>query len=136
MKYWSNIGKYQDLYDKYWEQLVPDMGEADTPEGEALRAITKIYRDIFNNGGCNIVEVDAVYDDDGDHYADECSISRFYDDLFDEVAYFTRDHAGVDRLKQMVRDLGVDYWHNDLNDTLDSFIDRVVEKIDSQLVAK
>ena len=85
MKYWSGKGQYQDLYEKYWKELVPDMGEADTTEGEALRAIARINHDIYNNGGGNIVEVDAVYDDDGDHYADEYSISSFYDDFFDKV---------------------------------------------------
>lgn len=136
MKYWSGKGQYQDLYEKYWKELVPDMGEADTTEGEALRAIARINHDIYNNGGGNIVEVDAVYDDDGDHYADEYSISSFYDDFFDKVAMFTGDHMGVREFKRMVEDLGADYWDGRLNDTVDSFIDRVVQKIDSQLVAK
>ena len=50
MKYWNIQGQHQDLYNKYWETLVPDSGEADTPEGEALRAITRIYYDVYNNG--------------------------------------------------------------------------------------
>lgn len=131
MKYWNDEGKHQSLHSLYFHTLVPDFGKADTPEGEALRAINKIYYDVYNNGACNIFETEEVYDDDGDHYADEYSISRFYEDFFDEVAYFTRDHAGVDRLKQMIKDLGVDYWHSDLNKTLDGFVDKIIEKIHS-----
>ena len=136
MKYWNIQGQHQDLYNKYWETLVPDSGEADTPEGEALRAITRIYYDVYNNGGCNIIESEEVYDDDGNYECDEHSISSFYEGFFDTVASFTGDHNKVRELKRKVEDLGADYWDGRLNDTVDSFIDRIVQKIDSQLVAK
>ncbi len=43
---------------------------------------------------------------------------------------------GVRKFKRMVEDLGADYWDGDLNDTVDSFIDRIVQKVDNQLVTK
>lgn len=136
MKYWNIQGQHQDLYDKYWDTLVPDSGAADTQEGEALRAIGRIYYDVYNNGGCNIVETEELYDDDGDHYADEYSISSFYDGFFDTVARFTGDHDKVRELRRKVKDLGADYWHEDLGFLLDNFTDKILQKIDNQQVAK
>jgi len=136
MKYWNIQGQHQDLYNKYWETLVPDSGEADTPEGEALRAITRIYYDVYNNGGCNIIESEEVYDDDGNYECDDYSISSFYEDFFDTVASFTGDHDKVRELKRKVKDLGANYWHEDLGFLLDNFTDKILQKIDSQLVTK
>ena len=47
--YWSkkaNIKKHMIIYPK----LVPNYGEADTPEGELLRIISKIYYRYHNDG--------------------------------------------------------------------------------------
>ena len=136
MKYWNEQGRYQQEYNTYWKALVPDTGEASTTEGEALRAITRIYYDVYNNGGCNIIESEEVYDDDGNYECDEHSISSFYEDFFDTVASFTGDHNKVRELKRKVEDLGADYWHEDLGFLLDNFTDKILQKIDSQLVAK
>jgi hypothetical protein len=48
--YWDGVGKYQDLYDELFQQLVPPDGKCSTVEGELLRAISKIYNDYYNNG--------------------------------------------------------------------------------------
>lgn len=53
--YWNNNGKHQRLNDALWEILVPRMGEAETEQGEALRIVSKIYYDYYNNGCCNLV---------------------------------------------------------------------------------
>lgn len=68
MKYWNGEGQYQDLFDKYWKELVPDRGEADTDAGNALRAIARINHDVFNNGAGNIVNESMEVDDDGEWY--------------------------------------------------------------------
>ena len=68
MKYWNEQGRYQFEYRDYWKQLVPETGEADTDEGNALIAISKIYHDVFNNGAGNIVNEDVDVDDWGDWY--------------------------------------------------------------------
>jgi hypothetical protein len=132
MKYWNEQGRYQQEYNAYWKALVPNTGEAATTEGEALRAISRIYYDIYNNGGCNILESEEVYDDDGNYECDEHSISSFYDSFFDAVARFTGDHDNVRLLKMKVEDLGVDYWHKDLGAMLDSLIDKTIEKIGTE----
>jgi hypothetical protein len=48
--YWDQVGKYQDLYNELFQQLVPSAGKCATVEGELLRAASKIYYDYYNNG--------------------------------------------------------------------------------------
>jgi len=136
MKYWNKQGQHQDLYDKYWETLVPNSGEADTPEGEALRAIGRIYYDVYNNGAYNICETEEIYDDDGNYEYDDHTISLFYEDFFDTIASFTGDHRKVRELKQKVRQVSQGNWPEDIDFLLDNFTDKILQKIDSQLVAK
>jgi hypothetical protein len=53
MLYWSQVGKYQDLYEVFWHRYIPSEGEASTTRGEILRCIGRLYYDCFNNGLCN-----------------------------------------------------------------------------------
>jgi hypothetical protein len=48
--YWFNKGRYQDLYDKYFESLVPAMGKAKEEHVETLRIMSRIIHDRGNNG--------------------------------------------------------------------------------------
>lgn len=48
--YWDQVGKYQDLYNELFAQLVPSAGKCATVEGELIRAASKIYYDYYNNG--------------------------------------------------------------------------------------
>lgn len=52
--YWDNNGKYQEMYNKAWKQLIPTSGEAEDGWPEALRAISRIGYDYYNNGFCNL----------------------------------------------------------------------------------
>lgn len=52
--YFYGKGKYQKEYDALYDELVPVQGEANTPEGEALRCATEIYHENMNNGNCNV----------------------------------------------------------------------------------
>lgn len=131
MKYWNKEGKHQSLHSLYFHTLVPDFGKADTPEGEALRAINKIYYDVYNNGACNIFETEEVYDDEGDYECDEYTLSRFYEDLFDTIHEFTCDGSTVHALIRMCKECAQGYWSSDLDKTLDGFVDKIVEKIHS-----
>jgi hypothetical protein len=49
-KYWHNEGRFQAVYEKLYKKLVPFMGGSGSEHGEALRAISKIYYDRYNNG--------------------------------------------------------------------------------------
>ena len=53
MKYWEKSGKYQEQLDEMFEQLVPMTGNCETIGGEAVRAISRLTYDCYNNGWCN-----------------------------------------------------------------------------------
>lgn len=133
MKYWNGEGQYQDLFDKHWKSLVPESGRADTPEGNALRAIARINHDVFNNGAGNIVCEEMDVDDDGEWY-NSLSIERWWEEFFDDIYDYSR--LDVDRLKRKI----IEYVQYDkdygLSDLLDDYIDHIVLKVDNQLVTK
>lgn len=52
--YWTHSGTYDALCESLCEQLVPPEGDAPTDVGQMLRWMSKIYYDIYNNGGCNL----------------------------------------------------------------------------------
>ena len=133
MKYGNGEGQYQDLFDKHWKNLVPESGRADTPEGNALRAIARINHDVFNNGAGNIVNETMEVDDDGEWYT-LYEIERWWDEFFDDIYDYSR--LDVDRLKRKIIEwvqYDTDYG---LSDLLDDYIDHIVLKVDNQLVAK
>ena len=54
--YWDGTGKYQKEYDRLWKELVPSSGEAETEEGELIRAVGRLFYEYCNNGNCNAAE--------------------------------------------------------------------------------
>ena len=133
MKYWNGEGQYQDLFDKHFKSLVPEIGRADTAEGNALRAIARINHDVFNNGAGNIVRETEEADDDGEYYT-VYEIERWWEEFFDDVEDYSR--LDVDRLKRKIIE-SVQYDKDyGLSDLLDDYIDHIVLKVDNQLVTK
>ena len=133
MKYWNGEGQYQDLFDKQFKSLVPESGRAETPEGNALRAIARINHDVFNNGAGNIVREEVDVDDDGEWY-NSLSIERWWEEFFDDIYDYSR--LDVDRLKRKIIE-AVQYDKDyGLSDLLDDYIDHIVLKVDNQLVTK
>ena len=55
MSYWSNKGELQDWADQI-EKDVPSSGHAETLPVELFRCASNVYYEIFNNGGCNLVD--------------------------------------------------------------------------------
>ena len=51
--YWCSNGKHEKKYEELFNSLVPARGMANTTDGEALRAVSKIYYDAYNNGAGN-----------------------------------------------------------------------------------
>ena len=52
--YWFGSGEHQELFDEYFDALVPASGPASTPQGELLRAASQLIYDHYNNGSCNL----------------------------------------------------------------------------------
>jgi hypothetical protein len=60
-RYWDNVGPRQADYDRLYKELVPGSGDAETVEGQLLRAASKLAWDFYNNGGGNNVSGALVY---------------------------------------------------------------------------
>mgnify|MGYP007077424611 FL=1 len=73
--YWNNQGAYNKEMNGMYEVLVPERGNAETINGELIRAINRLYYDKFNNGNCNVLDV--VMEE-----CEECGGSGY--DMFDE----------------------------------------------------
>lgn len=52
--YWDHKGKYEKEYHEIYDNYIPDMGSCDLMAAELIRCLSKIYYDIYNNGGCNL----------------------------------------------------------------------------------
>ena len=50
MSYWNKTGKHEADYHKLYDALVPECGNADTLEGELLRASSRLYYRYYNDG--------------------------------------------------------------------------------------
>jgi hypothetical protein len=125
MKYWNNEGKQQELYDSYCSELVPIQGEAETPEGEALRSISQIYYDVYNNGACNIFRT--WPECDGDECWDEKEIERNYASKFEAIRVFTGED--MDDLIAMCERCAEGYWPERIGDVMDNIVDTIIDKI-------
>lgn len=72
--YWERNGAYQKEYDDLFNRLVPATGNAETIAGEMIRGVSRLYYDYFNNGNCNVADVQ--YDDDD--YITNVEVHPFY----------------------------------------------------------
>ena len=125
--YWDNEGKYQEQYSKAWNKLIPASGEAEDGWPEALRAISRIGYDYYNNGFCNLWRAEEAYDSDGCYY-DEYSMDSYYEELVDYLAYeIPRDlHK---QLKEFLLDCkGYGNWSDNAG-IIDRIIDHIMEGI-------
>jgi len=82
--YWDSCGIYQKELDELYAKLVPDSGEADTVHGEMIRSVSRLFYDFCNNGNCNVVSRESVYETETKS-CDECNGSGdVYADIDDD----------------------------------------------------
>tara|TARA_R100000655_G_C2868964_1_gene172989 strand:+ start:74 stop:520 length:447 start_codon:yes stop_codon:yes gene_type:complete len=78
--FWAGTSPMQEQYDTLW-RLVPSQGEVILENKElqksveAFRNITRIYYDVYNNGGCNVAE----------NRWEEWVIAPYYQPFFENV---------------------------------------------------
>ena len=103
MSYWENTGKYQQWYDYLYKELVPASGNADTAEGELLRAVSKAMYRYYNDGDSYhrfYVDYSHMYNlgsyslDDFDPTSDEG-----YNDMVDRAVEMVAESLGYDLLE-------------------------------------
>lgn len=119
--YWNQEGKYQEQYEKAWEQLIPASGEAEDGLPEALRAISRIGYDYYNNGFCNLWRTW----DDGD-----TTMDSYYESMVDYLYYHVppKLHRELTGWLPTVR-YGSISWGKNGDDIIDRIIDHIMEGI-------
>ena len=125
--YWDNKGKYQQEYDAAWKALIPASGEAKDGLPEALRAISRIGYDYYNNGFCNLWRADEEYDSDGSYY-DVYRMDSYYRDMVEYLAYEIPRDLHKELQEFLLDAQGYGNWSNQAS-VLDRIIDHIMERI-------
>jgi hypothetical protein len=132
--YWDGNGKYQKEYDRLWKELVPASGEAETEEGELIRAVGRLFYEYCNNGNCNAAEreqesCDYCY---GSGEIENPYYDDFYGgflDLIDEKVGCTKE---VDDVRKLILNDSLHYNYTYSQEEMDVYnrlVDKVVEYI-------
>ena len=125
--YWANEGKYQKMYNKAWEQLIPASGEAEDGWPEALRAISRIGYDYYNNGFCNLWQGWEDLDD----YGEEVMVYKM-DSYYEDMVEYLRIHIPYEMYMELDTFLhdakGYGNWSNQAG-VIDRIIDYIMEGI-------
>lgn len=87
--YWDNNGKYQTEYELAWKQHIPMTGEAEDGLPEALRCISRIGYDYFNNGFCNLWQTW----EDGD---------TVMDSYYESMVEYLQSHIPCDMHRELI----------------------------------
>ena len=125
--YWDNEGKYQEQYNAAWKALIPMSGEAKDGWPEALRAISRIGYDYYNNGFCNLWRADEEYDSDGSYY-DVYRMDSYYRDMVEYLAYEIPRDLHKELQEFLLDAQGYGNW-SDQASVLDRIIDHIMERI-------
>ena len=123
--YWDNEGKYQEQYTKAWDKLIPASGEAEDGLPEALRAISRIGYDYYNNGFCNLWHTWG--DGDGEY---DTKMDPYYEDMVE----YLRDHVPSDLYREFrgwlpTISYGDISWGGNGDDVIDRIINHIMEGI-------
>ena len=117
--YWDNEGKYQEQYNAAWKALIPIEGEAKDGWPEALRAISRIGYDYYNNGFCNLWQ---EWDD----------VDTTMDSYYEKMVDYLRYQIPLPMHKELIEFLhdakGYGNWSNRA-EVIDRIIDHIIEGI-------
>ena len=144
--YWREDSVNSELDTKLWAELVPSSGDADTVHGELLRSASRLYRDMYQNGGGNLVsfedngyscehcnhfeyvreaeEQGEDYDEDhSDNCPDSLVISDYYQGMFDFLEKHLTDE-GRKTLKEVEKQVLKQPW--DIPIVFDRLVDHAI----------
>ena len=125
--YWDNEGKYQEQYNAAWKALIPFEGEAKDGWPEALRAISRIGYDYYNNGFCNLWQGWEDIDEYGEEYK-EYKMDSYYEDMVDYLRYQIPLPMHKELEAFLLDAQGYGNW-SDQADIIDRIIDHIMEGI-------
>ena len=120
MSYWGEKGKYQELADKM-DRAIPVRGEATDTRVEMVRVARNVYYDIFNNGGCNLM--------DGWARNNELNtlLAKFPSDILEEYMEIYEEEQN----HEDVNSTESDAMYDQVCDEMDKIMDRVLEWVES-----
>jgi|TARA_Y100000296_G_scaffold37837_1_gene43768 hypothetical protein len=121
--YWSDKGELQKEYELLFDELVPPEGEAKTVAGEALRALSKIYYDVYNNGACNMF--DQVPHPYQDGFTDELVVNIRAENLLSSI----RPHDARQEMKsvlEFISERGAEHFFRYEDGALDRAVTSVI----------
>jgi len=121
--YWDNDGKYQDKYEYAWKTYIPASGEAEDGWPEALRAISRIGYDYYNNGFCNLWQTW----DEG-----PTEMSDFYKDFVDYLSYHVPHNLYKEFKGWLQTTKGYCNWGSGGDDVIDRIIDHIIENMEHE----
>ena len=120
--YCDNAGKYQTEYNEAWKQLIPAQGEAEDGLPEALRSISRIGYDYYNNGFCNLWQTG--WDDDSD-----ITMDSYYEDMVEYLRHQVSSQKLYNDFRNWLRTTkGYCNW-SDGADVIDRIIDDIMVQI-------
>lgn len=132
INFWNGNHPLSEALTNLEDRFIPPMGRASTPHGEAIRAVSRLNYEYFNNGNCNAAEMDKeicprcdgsgfedgeeedevwCYECDGDcHIDDGMTIDPYYDDLLSHItAYVPKSMHLVSDVQQLICDPRLNY---------------------------
>jgi len=90
-EYWNETSPYYAEYQEFWDELVPESGEADTLQGELLRMISRISYDYYNNGFGNDRSEEAKFLDEHSNlfkpYMKDPNIWDTFYNMYEEIGF-------------------------------------------------
>tara|TARA_Y100001972_G_scaffold107293_1_gene136339 strand:+ start:17 stop:499 length:483 start_codon:yes stop_codon:yes gene_type:complete len=144
--YWNNNGKYQSINDVLWQILVPRTGQAETEQGEALRIVSKIYYDYYNNGCCNLVYKNSWEEIENGEYEEywDFKIKEDYEKQIEYLLEYLGDKIAfgeTPQLIEMIEDDVQGYTNYRDNSTkfekyIEDLVNRTIEKVMTDIKTK
>jgi hypothetical protein len=136
INFWNGNHPLSEALTNLEDRFIPPKGRASTPHGEAIRAISRLNYEYFNNGNCNAAEINKetcpTCDGDGYEVIDweaeeeetrDCSvcdgdcyivdgmdIDPFYEDLLSHItAYVPKSMRLVSDVQKLICDPRLNY---------------------------
>ncbi len=125
--YWDGNGAYQKEYDQLNRALVPDMGEANTINGEMIRIIGRLTYDFCNNGNCNVISHEVVRQECS---CEECSGRGVVDEYNEETEEDEEVDCGV------CGGSGESYEAVDGDAIIEGFYEKMIDFLEKHLTNK
>lgn len=133
-KYWDKTGKYSQLLNEKWDELVPPSGEAETEIGELVRSFGRIHYEMFNNGCCNMFH-DSNPEEE---YLNEIDLELdgMYGDFFDKISHAINDDVLMIGLERECENLFINSNFNKEDWIIDLVGDRIGEIVENYFTNK